>query len=43
MVQNIGLSSIIGIPQVFYHQSDTLFAIIAKYVDDLIVAARNKM
>lgn len=39
MVQNFGLSSVIVIPQVFYQDSDTLSAIIAKYVDDLVVAA----
>lgn len=42
MIRNLGLQNVMGLPQVFHHPATEVSAVIAKYVDDILVAARNR-
>lgn len=42
LISNLGLSLVLGIHQLFFYKAQMLNLILAKYVDDILIAAKNK-
>lgn len=42
MMRNLGLQHVLGLPQLFYHPATEIATVVAKYVDDILIAARNQ-